>query len=137
MGEASLVSVSPELAPTGLKDTEEDRAELHKNFQKSNGDPKKGVNTKYGAANITQPNATNGNQNIPLDSVKYYVRGKDYDTNGQVRSMQFDQKDVFSYAAEYTGDSAVQGYYYANVTVIPATIVYYEEDFVDFKVFIV
>ncbi len=51
------------------------------------------------------------------------------------KSMEFNEKDVFTYAAHYDGDSAVQGYYYADVTVIPATTVYYEEDFVTFRVY--
>ena len=132
MGEANLVAVSPELAPTGLDDNEEDRGTYQPAYVKDDGEtPKRGVNTKYGAANIT----SSDNPSIPEDEIRYTVKGKDHGGVSANKSMQFDQKDVFSYAAKYTGDSAVQGYYYANVTVIPATIVYYEEDFVDFKVF--
>ena len=132
MGEANLVAVSPDPAPTGLNDTEEDRGTPNAAYIKSDGkNPKRGVNTKYGAANITSTD----NPSIPKDEIRYTVKGKDHGGVSANKSMQFDQKDVFSYAAKYTGDSAVQGYYYANVTVIPATTVYYEETFVTFKVY--
>ena len=45
--------------------------------------------------------------------------------------------DTFSYAVNYQGNASTQegdkGYYYGQVTVIPATTIYYEDSFVTFK----
>lgn len=43
-------------------------------------------------------------------------------------TMQMDGYDKFAYAVNYTG-SANAGYYYGDVTVIPATTIYYEDNF--------
>ena len=46
-------------------------------------------------------------------------------------NMQMDAADVFAYAVKHTkGETAT--YYYGTVTVVPATMIYYEDDFVDF-----
>lgn len=61
--------------------------------------------------------------------------------NGKVRytlnesnGMQMKQEEVFVYAVEYKG-AAAPGYYYSTVTVIPATVIYYEDNFVDHKTY--
>lgn len=48
----------------------------------------------------------------------------------QLNDMNMNHSDTFSYAVRYT-DSATQNvtYYYGNITVIPATSIYYEESF--------
>ncbi len=57
--------------------------------------------------------------------------------NGKVRytpgNMQMDGAEKFVYEAYYA-DDASPGYYYGNVTVIPATSIYYEDSFVAFDV---
>ena len=45
--------------------------------------------------------------------------------------MQMSSTDKFSYAVKYTGN-VNSGYYYGTVTVIPATTIYYEDNFVEF-----
>lgn len=57
--------------------------------------------------------------------------GKVKFTPSTTTAMQMSTTDTFSYAVNYTG-SANAGYYYANVKVIPATMVYYEENYVSF-----
>ncbi len=56
--------------------------------------------------------------------------------NGKVRytlnTMQMDGYDKFAYAANYTG-ATNPGYYYDTVTVIPATTIYYEDNFLSFN----
>lgn len=55
---------------------------------------------------------------------------------GKVRytlsSMQMNGYEKFAYAVNYTGTTN-PGYYYDTVTVIPATTVYYEEDFLTYS----
>ena len=55
-------------------------------------------------------------------------------TTGKVRytpsNMQMNGYDKFAYAVNYTGNENA-GYYYDTVTVIPATTIYYEDNFVD------
>lgn len=70
------------------------------------------VATTYGAAKV------NG------DKVRYTLNT----SNG----MQVAAAETFAYAANYTG-ATNPGYYYGEVTVIPATTVYYEENFITFK----
>lgn len=58
--------------------------------------------------------------------------------NGEVRytpnTMQMDTIDKFAYEARYTHPtSGAYEYYYGDVTVIPATTVYYEENFVKWE----
>ena len=58
--------------------------------------------------------------------------------NGEVRytpnTMQMDSVDKFAYEARYTHPtSGANEYYYGDVTVIPATTVYYEENFVQWE----
>ena len=59
-------------------------------------------------------------------------------TTGKVRytpaNMQMNGYDKFAYAVNYTG-TGNNGYYYDTVTVIPATTIYYEDDFVDYGSF--
>ena len=55
----------------------------------------------------------------------------------QVKDMNMTASDTFSYAVNYQGNASTQegdkGYYYGQVTVIPATTIYYEDSFVTFK----
>ena len=59
--------------------------------------------------------------------------------NGRVKytpkkSMEMNGYDVFAYAVYFNDPEAeVSGYYYDTVTVIPATTIYYEDDFVSLK----
>lgn len=46
--------------------------------------------------------------------------------------MQFNTVDYFDYAVYYANTTDA-GYYYGDVTVIPASIVYYEENFISFN----
>ena len=55
----------------------------------------------------------------------------------QVKDMNMTASDTFSYAVNYQGNASTQegdkGYYYGQVTVIPATTIYYEDSFVTFN----
>ena len=55
----------------------------------------------------------------------------------QVKDMNMTASDTFSYAVNYQGNTSTQegdkGYYYGQVTVIPATTIYYEDSFVTFN----
>ena len=59
------------------------------------------------------------------------------DENSVVRYTPADMEmygyDVFTYSVQYTNTELTEnnGYYYSTVTVIPATTIYYEDDFVD------
>lgn len=46
-------------------------------------------------------------------------------------NMQMENADVFAYAVKHTKGETVT-YYYGTITVVPATSIYYEDDFVDF-----
>lgn len=59
------------------------------------------------------------------------IDGKVKYTPDTSNAMLMSTVDTFNYAVNYTGP-ANAGYYYGNVTVIPATMVYYEENFVSF-----
>jgi len=63
------------------------------------------------------------------------------DVNGKIRytlnesnGMQMEKEETFVYAVKYTGSVGTQGYYYSTVTVIPATTIYYEDNFVQYAV---
>ncbi len=69
------------------------------------------------------------------------VRKIDGKTTGEVRytlnttnGMQMKEEETFVYAVNYTGPIGTNGYYYSTVTVIPATTIYYEDNFVTYKV---
>ena len=66
---------------------------------------------------------------------KYGTANADAST-GKVRytlnTMQMDSYDKFAYAVNYTGNENA-GYYYDTVTVIPATTIYYEDDFLTYE----
>ena len=68
----------------------------------------------YGKAQITAIGTDNKN-----NAVIRYVPG----------TMQMEKEVVFTYAVHYTGTVGSQGYYYSTVTVIPATTIYYEDNF--------
>ena len=50
-----------------------------------------------------------------------------------MNNMEMNAPDVFTYSVDYTNTKlhAHNGYYYGKLTVIPATTIYYEDDFVD------
>ncbi len=52
----------------------------------------------------------------------------------ELTEMQMTSFDRITYGANYTGSDYVNGNYYANLTVIPATLIYFEDDFVSFTV---
>ena len=68
----------------------------------------------YGKAQITATGADN-----MKNAVIRYVPA----------TMQMDKEVTFTYAVHYTGTVGSQGYYYSTVTVIPATTIYYEDNF--------
>ncbi len=52
--------------------------------------------------------------------------------------MQMSEEEVFVYGASYGGTGTAKtgkGYYYSTLTVIPATSIYYEDNFVKFEAF--
>lgn len=49
-------------------------------------------------------------------------------------SMEMNSYEKFAYAVNYTG-TANPGYYYGDVTVIPATTIYYEDSFVSYSTY--
>ncbi len=52
----------------------------------------------------------------------------------ELNEMQMSGIDTLTYGTQYSGDKMVKGKYYGNLTVIPATIIYYEDDFVSLTV---
>ena len=64
-----------------------------------------------------------------------YGTAKADPATGKVRytlnSMEMNSYDKFAYAVKFTGDTN-PGYYYDTVTVIPATTIYYEDDFLTY-----
>ena len=76
-----------------------------------------------------------------LNSINYngtYGTAAANPTTGKVRytpaDMEMNGYDKFAYAVDYTG-ATNPGYYYDTVTVIPATTIYFEDNFVDYKSF--
>lgn len=86
-------------------------AALHANFL-TNGQPKTSYQAEYGTAQVN--------------------------ANGKVRytpsTMEMNGYDKFAYAVNYTG-ATNPGYYYDTVTVIPATTIYYEDNFLTYQSF--
>lgn len=72
----------------------------------------------------TSVETTIANVSINSDEVRYAPKT----ANG----MNFATVEKFDYAVLYSGDYNA-GYYYGDVTVIPATTIYYEENFVSFN----
>lgn len=70
---------------------------------------------QYGNAEVVK------NTSVPEDSVVRYTPS----------DMNMSSADKFSYAVNYSGE-ANSGYYYGTVTVIPATTIYYEDNFVTY-----
>ena len=73
------------------------------------------LNGKFGVAEV---NETSGKVRYTLNT-----------SNG----MQVKEEETFVYAVKYTGSVGTQGYYYSTVTVIPATTIYYEDNFVSYS----
>ena len=60
------------------------------------------------------------------------------DIRYKLKSMKMDGIEIFKYVANYTGDLGVNGYYYGDIAIIPATSIYYEdsdEDYVTLSAF--
>ena len=72
------------------------------------------LNVDFGTAQIMN----NGADDIE-DAVVRYV----------LTTMKMDKESTFSYAVHYTGNAGRNGYYYSTITVIPATTIYYEDNF--------
>ncbi len=51
----------------------------------------------------------------------------------QLSSMEIDGYDKFTYMVEYSGKSTMLPYYYDTMTIIPATTVYYEDNFLSYS----
>ena len=79
----------------------------------------------FGKVEVIKP-ATGANAS---NSLIRYTPNK---TNG----MQMNTKEVFTYSVEYTNTKlhTNNGFYYGELTVIPATTIYYEDDFVTLTV---
>lgn len=52
----------------------------------------------------------------------------------QLDEMQMTDVDAVTYGVQYSGSGMPNGKYYGNFTVIPATLIYFEDDFVSFTV---
>ncbi|MBE6569627.1 MAG: hypothetical protein E7658_05360 [Ruminococcaceae bacterium] len=96
------------------------------------------VGIKNGANNYTDKATTN---DIISSSATGDFGTAKIQTNGEVRytldtakGMQMNDVDVFTYAVNYVNASFTQnnGFYYGQLTIIPATTIYYEETFVTF-----
>ncbi|MBQ9762505.1 MAG: hypothetical protein IJV82_05445 [Oscillospiraceae bacterium] len=88
---------------------------------------------------VTMPNAFSSTANGAFGNLQ--MKDADHDiTDGSVRytltkamGMQMNTHETFYYVVEYTvGDQA--GHYYGMVTIIPATTIYYEDNFVEFDI---
>ena len=75
---------------------------------------------KYGSAQIVENGALNS-----ADAAVQYTLG----------SMHMSDEETFYYAVNYTGPVGTNGLYYSSVTVIPATTIYYEDSFVEYKTY--
>ncbi len=75
------------------------------------------------ALNTTASSGVYGSASVTDDgNVRYNLSAE----NG----MHMDKEDIFVYAMKYTGGPEyAKGYYYSTVTVIPATTIYYEDNF--------
>ncbi len=51
----------------------------------------------------------------------------------QLSSMEINGYDKFTYMVEYSGKSTMLPYYYDTMTIIPATTVYYEDNFLSYS----
>lgn len=79
------------------------------------------ANGEYGNAEVVVP-ATGANES---NSVIRYTQS----------DMQMSGYETFTYSVQYANSKYAQnnGYYYGKLTVIPATTIYYEDDFVEFS----
>ena len=70
------------------------------------------------------------------DDLKY---GDAAVSNGKVvytlKTMEMDAQETFYYGLQYTGSVGAKGYYYGKVNVIPATIIYFEDNFLEYNAF--
>lgn len=105
-GNGKLVAVGP------YREGQENSV-VGKTLQEGFGNEYKGV---YGTAKV----------NAETGKVRY--------TLNKSNGMQMQTYEKFSYAVNYLGNNN-SGYYYDTVTVIPATTVYYEEDYVTLESF--
>ena len=77
------------------------------------------VEMNYGSAMITN----NGSTSMSNAVIRYTPKdGK----------MEMPTEEVITYAVYYNGDVATNGYYFGTVTIIPATTIYYEDNFVTY-----
>ena len=88
----------------------------------ANGEHSRDLNAGY-AATYAAANGF-GSAAVNADKVRY--------TLNKTSGMQMNTYEKFSYAVQYKGTEN-PGYYYGTVTVIPATTIYYEEDFLTFS----
>ena len=69
------------------------------------------------------------------NKVVYKPWASDNASSGYSNAMKMEKEDEFAYAVKYTGSVGTVGYYYSSVTVIPATTIYFEDNFLTYKVY--
>ncbi len=95
---------------TGIKNNVEGESLLGRRVNRISGFTANALNKDYGTFAIED------------NMVKYTPNG-----------MKMPKEEVIDYEVRYTGsESGMSGYYYSTFTVIPAAIIYYEDDFVTF-----
>ena len=83
--------------------------------------------------NTEMVNGENGVITVQKDD-EGKATGKVRYTLNESNGMQMKDEETFVYAVDYTGRIGTQGYYYSTVTIIPATTIYYEDNFVTYLV---
>lgn len=80
-----------------------------------------------------------GTATVKGDKVTYSLYKEKVDENNNpinTKGMQMNDAETLAYAAFYDGSTANNnGYYYGDLTVIPATTVYYEDEYVTLKTY--
>ena len=76
-----------------------------------------------------------GKLSVSGQKVVYKPATADDTSVGVSHAMKMDKEDEFAYAVKYTGSVGTQGYYYSSVTVIPATTIYFEDNFLTYHVY--
>ncbi len=86
--------------------------------------------TETAKFSTTEAQGTYGKAVVADNQISYTLNT----TNG----MQMSEEEVFAYAAYHEGTGSAKsgkGYHYSTLTVIPATSIYYEDNFVSFNVY--
>lgn len=83
----------------------------------------------------TSTNGMYGKLVVEGNKVVYKPSTSDNASSGYSNAMKMEKEDEFAYAVKYTGSVGTVGYYYSSVTVIPATTIYFEDNFLTYKVY--